>query len=232
MIRTVLAFLGFLSLFNLVAHIEALRDMVRSFTWLGEWWRYIVGVPFDLLNLNISRFDKDALSLVLVVLGASLRSMHHSFGGINTANEFDQAIELLEEESNKRGPLTSVVSFLFALSIGMLSVMVTWNIARAIIQKLPEDTRLFAAVILPLILVYWAFPKDSGKRKGFRAMIKAQPRVLLFSVVENNFGQLVIFGAGFVLLLLLAAFVEPFLDVWLQLDIRSFPSPPVDSEVS
>ncbi|WP_209348696.1 hypothetical protein [Pontixanthobacter sp. CEM42] len=68
-LKSLLAFFGFLSLFNIVAHYQTAFDLAASLVWLAEWWHYLTSFLFWPLPFAMPLWEKDLL-VVLITLGA------------------------------------------------------------------------------------------------------------------------------------------------------------------
>lgn len=95
-----MVFFGVLSLFNVISHASNLRDLFLSLDWLSRWWRWFVSIPFDLIQIDVSQWSQDTVSLFLICVGATVRSLAIEFGGVRHFREawnkfdFDKKFEI------------------------------------------------------------------------------------------------------------------------------------------
>lgn len=94
-----MAGVGVVSAFNLLASIDALFQMSASVEWLNKWWRYLVSWPFDFLELPVNPLGQDILVLLSMAFSAGSLGLYLRFG----RSIFSSSIpELLWNETRDR----------------------------------------------------------------------------------------------------------------------------------
>jgi hypothetical protein len=192
-IAKVIAFLGVLQLYNIVAHHQSLLDLSQSVKLLAAWWRYGLTELFGFLHFDLPPLERELLTLLILSGSAA----NFAFFRRNGSFLFSRMLrETLTSNANYAAMLgfeektpATVLGFAFTsiilvgLAFVVVAAMPLWVILYSVFTIIvlfilvtvePSDDNLLFLIVFglasPLIFVLmWIFMTASYFREIFRA---------------------------------------------------------------
>jgi hypothetical protein len=226
-VARVIAVLGILQLYNIVAHHQTLLDLSESVQLLAAWWRHLLGELFGFLRIDLPPLQRELLSLLILSGSAANFAFFRKHGSFLFAKmlretllnpDADYSVMFGVEQTNPKA----------ALGFALMSVILL-SLAIAVVAALPLWAGaycVFAIIILFILLK--AKPSDDNII-FLIVLVLASPLIfmLMWIVMTASYFREIFQACRYLLLLLAADLAFRYIiDPWVAPWISSLPAPP------